>query len=162
MKMLRKLDTKQQCISFVLTTIVSLEILASIYFLHGLSKMTLSADKIFLVICISGFFGGATRALNVLIGNLNEESLDNISARLSRWFLYLMKPFIGVGGGLSFFIVTNIGLLTGIKLEAVGFDFYGVLLISFTGGMFFEDVFVKLHDTIFKKKEKNRQQTNIK
>lgn len=162
---MEKLNRKQQAISVCLSIVFCLEMLASIYLLHYLTTINqykqLSACMLFLVICIGGFLGGATRALNMLIINLNHETIDQISARLSRWFLYLIKPFVGIGGGLAFFLAANMGLLTVMKSNSTGFDFYGILLVSFTGGMFFEDVFKRLHSSVFKEK-KNIQLNNQK
>lgn len=148
---LEKLTWYQQGAGTILAIAVSLEIVIPVYALHWfLESASKQADpsiwplpRIFVVVCISGFLGGSVRFLYRLTTNLKAKDKDP-GERLSRWFLYLFKPFLGLAGGLAFFIATNLGILAGLSYTNTGFNPLGVILISFVGGMFFDDVFRKL------------------
>jgi hypothetical protein len=68
------------------------------------------------------------------------------SAHLRLWFLYLIKPFLGVAGGLFFFLVVNLGIVGLFSDARPTFEVLRVLLTAVIGGMFFENVFALLQD----------------
>ena len=106
--------------------------------------------KVMLWSCGGGLLGGSARALFTFKhqmagwGHLNSE-------HLKLWFLYLVKPFIGIAGGLFFLLLVNLGIVslyTGtlqpekFELEsAPSLQFFRVALTSVIGGMYFENVF---------------------
>lgn len=102
---------------------------------------------------IGGFLGGSTRSLLRLIFELNDDGTDPMYY-LSRWFLYLVKAFIGIGAGITFFIAVNMGLVS-IQTGNANLNVYGVILSSFIGGMFFENVFKLLQNLLTKPKKNN-------
>ena len=110
----------------------------------GASCTVPTIPQVFVWACVGGFLGGAARALftfkHEIAGYGNRSPADH----LKFWFLYLIKPFIGVAGGLFFFLVVNLGLVGLFSDLEPEFGFLRVSLTALIGGMFFENVFALL------------------
>jgi len=150
MEELEQLNKQEQQIGIGLSLALIVEIIAPAYLIYYLLSNQ-CADTLyswrmqFIVACLGGFLGGSTRSLYKLMYQLNRKGYKT---RLSRWFLYLVKPFVGIGVGLVFFIATYTGFLSGIFEGDLKINPLGMVLISFLGGMFFEDVFNSLQKRI--------------
>lgn len=145
----RVLEGKEQREAFFLSLGICIEILLApclTYWLIVYIKDFPNQDIFWhylLVAGAGGYLGGSTRSLLKLIIELNNNETDP-AYYLSRWFLYLVKPFVGIGAGIAFFVAVNMGLVKVLTGDSAGFYLYGIILSSFTGGMFFENVFALL------------------
>jgi hypothetical protein len=142
-----------QSLSFLIGTSLAFLIVLPLIILIYLSKMNTNANSIYEALIwasIGGFFGGAARSMFKYIRQVNNRNVDEVFWRLRRWFLYLLKPFMGIAGGVLFFLLVNSGLVGFFTQQALTFELLPVLLVSSTGGVFFEDVFLRLGDMIHK------------
>ena len=109
--------------------------------------LTEQIHKVMLWSCIGGFLGGSTRALFTFKHEMAGWGDLLNSEHIKNWFIYLVKPFIGIAGGLFFFLLVNlgiVGLYAGPVDSSASLDFSKVALTSVIGGMYFENVFAFL------------------
>jgi len=102
------------------------------------------------VALLGGIFGGSTRALYMFILEMQGKGWkkDNFRFYLERWFLYLLKPFMGGATGVLFFLGVNLGLVRALTQQAPSVEFLPVILVSAVGGIFFEEVFKLLQKLV--------------
>ena len=96
---------------------------------------------------VSGFLGGSARSLFTFKHEMGGYGARINSVHIKFWFLYLVKPFIGIAGGFFFFLLVNLGVVglyagQGQSEQALGF--LRVVLTSVIGGMYFENIFAIL------------------
>jgi hypothetical protein len=99
--------------------------------------------KAFLWAGLGGFFGGAGRSLFAFVGELGGHGEHDPDYYFPLWFLYLLKPFIGIVGGVSLFLLVYyglVGLQFGDTLDR-NLEFSRIVLTAVIGGLFFESVF---------------------
>jgi len=97
---------------------------------------------------LGGLFGGSARSLFMLISEIGihrGKAKMPVMAYLSRWFLYLMKPFMGGASGILFFLAVNLGLVQHLTEASPSFRILPVFFVAAVGGIFFEEVFAVLN-----------------
>lgn len=67
---------------------------------------------------------------------------------LSLWFPYLMKPIQGLAGGIIFFMLDDVGLVTLLAGDASNLAAGRILITAAIGGYSFEDSFKWAHEVI--------------
>lgn len=102
---------------------------------------------------VGGFFGGAARAMFRFIVQLNLRDNRELRWRLHRWLLYLLKPFVGLPGGILLFLLVNVGIVGLFTKSDSSNEFLDVVLTSCVGGLFFEDVFALVQRMFLSDKE---------
>jgi hypothetical protein len=107
-----------------------------------------TVSQVFVWACMGGFLGGAARGLFTFKHEISGYGKRSPSDYLKLWFTYFFKPFIGVAGGLFFFLVVNLGLVGLFSDSGPEFGFLRVSLTAVIGGMFFENVFALLETFI--------------
>ncbi|NOG82207.1 MAG: hypothetical protein HND49_00005, partial [Planctomycetes bacterium] len=65
------------------------------------------------VSAIGGVFGGSLRALMMLIIEVGQKKkgLKPVDYYLTRWPLFILKPFLGLGTGILFFLSVKFGIV---------------------------------------------------
>jgi hypothetical protein len=92
---------------------------------------------------LGGLFGGAGRSLIMFISEIGVHANPLSDSRppeelLSRWALYLAKPFAGVASGVLFFFAVKYGLVSAFTNEADE-NPLSVFFIAAIGGVMFEE-----------------------
>ena len=149
-----RLSWKMQLTGFVLGLALAVLLLLGTYVLVWLAREQPNSDEdppdftVLLWAAAGGFVGGAGRSLFRFIwevgGCAEEQPLDY----LNRWFLYLVKPVMGIAGGLFFFLGVNLGLVGLFSDHGPALGFLRVCLTAIVGGFFFENVFAILSDAM--------------
>ena len=102
----------------------------------------LKAPLVLVFTALGGCFGGAVRALTMLISetglHAKEQKNEDVDLYLSRWPLYIFKPFIGVGTGILFFLAVNYGLVQPLSSHP-SLSPLPVVFVAAVGGIFFEE-----------------------
>ncbi len=106
------------------------------------SISALKAHLVLVFTALGGCFGGAVRALIMLISetgvHAKEQKSDDVDLYLSRWPLFIFKPFIGVGTGILFFLAVNYGLVQPLSSQPA-LSPLPVVFVAAVGGIFFEE-----------------------
>jgi hypothetical protein len=96
---------------------------------------------------IGGTFGGALRALIMLISETGVHRGATVDANdpllyLTRWSHYVLKPFIGLGTGLLFYLALKYAALPALGASKAETETgaLAVFFFSAVGGIFFEEV----------------------
>jgi hypothetical protein len=91
---------------------------------------------------LGGFLGGAGRSLFAFVAELGGRGERDPDYYFPVWFLYLLKPFIGIVGGVSLFLLVYYGLVGQFSdTPGKNLEFSRIVLTAVIGGLFFESVF---------------------
>jgi H+/Cl- antiporter ClcA len=157
--------TRTQIFSFAIGAALALLTIASFFALLKLAAEAAEKDPSLPILLlwagVGGFFGGAARAIFRFISQLNLRDNKEVRWRLRRWFLYLLKPFVGLAGGVLLFLLVNLGIVGLFGNSGPKNEFLHVALTSCVGGLFFEDVFAQLQ-RIFPSDKENASQKQEK
>lgn len=69
-----------------------------------------------------------------------KEGLQPVDYYLSRWPLFLLKPFLGIGTGVLFFLAVKYGIVMSLNTNQSETNILPVFFLSAVGGFFFEEV----------------------
>lgn len=147
------LSSLEQWRCLLVGLILAAMVVASAYALFqlipsGSSDTPPTVSQVFVWACLGGLLGGAARSLFTFKHEIAGYGTRSPSDYLKLWFIYLIKPFIGVAGGLFFFLVVNLGLVGLFSDSGPEFGFLRVSLTAVIGGMFFERVFALLEGLV--------------
>ncbi len=126
-------------------------------------EITHSWQLLYLAV-LGGTFGGSARSLFMLISEIGihrERSKTPVAAYLSRWFLYLMKPFVGGASGVLFFLALNFGLVRSLTDASPNLRILPVFFVSAVGGIFFEEVFAVLNGLLNTLSSQNKSNVEV-
>jgi hypothetical protein len=97
--------------------------------------------KILLLAGLAGLVGGCARSLFMFIREIGGHGGHGPEFYRSRWFLYLVKPALGlVSGPLLLFAIVE-GLIPAFGAQDRQYGLIPSVLVSIVGGIFFEEVF---------------------
>jgi hypothetical protein len=145
-----RLSGRMQLMGFALGLALAALLLAGTYVLVWLAKEHPEGNQpppdstVLFWAAAAGFVGGAGRSLFRFIWEVGGCAEEQPSDYLNRWFLYLVKPVMGIAGGLFFFLGVNLGLVGLFSDHGPALKFLQVCLTAIMGGAFFENVFAIL------------------
>jgi hypothetical protein len=112
------------------------------------AEKTFNSSQLLIISALGGLFGGSARSLFMLITEIGIHTgieTKPVESYLSRWFLYLMKPFMGGASGVLFFLAVFVGFVQPLANPETNFRILPVFFIAAVGGIFFEEVFAVLN-----------------
>jgi hypothetical protein len=92
---------------------------------------------------IAGLVGGSARSLFMFVREIGGHGEFGPAFYRSRWFLYLVKPALGIVSGPLLLLAVTKALVPGFTEGATspGFNLPLSLVVATTGGIFFEEAF---------------------
>ena len=92
---------------------------------------------------IAGLVGGCARSLFMFVREIGGHGEFGPPFDRSRWFLYLVKPTLGLVSGPLLLLALTKALIPGFTAGATnpGFNLPLSLVVATTGGIFFEEAF---------------------
>ncbi|GJQ57589.1 MAG: hypothetical protein D8M57_19850 [Candidatus Scalindua sp. AMX11] len=161
------LDCKQQLICFTIGIINGFFLFASVVYIVLIICWDKEHNTCFSIIlavsAIGGVFGGSLRALMMLIIEVGQKKkgLKPVDYYLTRWPLFILKPFLGLGTGILFFLSVKFGIVMPLAKNQSGkptTNILAVFFLSAIGGFFFEEV-ISIIGNFMNTKSKERTET---
>jgi hypothetical protein len=103
--------------------------------------------------CLGGILGGAARSLYFMKMEFGGHSDYCPQWYMDKWSLYILKPFLGMVGGVALFLTVYVGFQQSFT-DSTSTDqisqvaFFRILLTSLAGGMFFEGAYGQLQKVV--------------
>lgn len=140
------LNGYQQFICFVIGIINGLILIASVVYIVLIicwdEKHVSCFSKPLPVSAVGGAFGGSLRAIMMLIIEVGQKKADfkSVDYYLSRWPLFILKPFLGIGTGVFFYLAIKFGFVMPLSTNQSESNILPIFFLSAVGGFFFEEV----------------------
>jgi hypothetical protein len=146
---MKRLDCKWQYVSLLIGVYLGVLIVAAFVplvlpLLSETATEPIPLHQAVLYAGLGGAFGSAVRALIMLITETgvhieNTPPKPDPEIYLTRWPLYLLKPFVGAGTGLLFYLALSYGVVPALGAKASP-NTISVFFFGAVGGIFFEEV----------------------